>query len=99
MKKTSYDLQQKAKELKRKEKFKKKKLIISNSKKSNLYYIYARARKPIPYQAENIYEALKWAVKNIPIQDVLEIHDENTNLLWGRYTGLIKESFNEKHSI
>lgn len=98
MKKTAYELQLKAKELKRKEKIKRKKLSAP-TKKLNLYYIYARARKPISHEAENVVDALRWALKTIPVQDVLEIHDENTNLLWGRYTGLIKETFNEKHSI
>lgn len=98
MKKTAYELQQKAKELKRKEKIKRKKLSAP-AKKLNLYYIYARARKPISTEAENVVDALRWALKTIPVQDVLEIHDENTNLLWGRYTGLMKETFNEKHSI
>lgn len=90
-------LSQKAKELKRKDKLKKNK--IKNQKKLNLYFIYARCRKPIPCEAENVVDALKWATKNIPIQDILEIHDDKTNLLWGRFTGLNKDTFSEKHSV
>jgi hypothetical protein len=84
---------QKARELKRKANKKK----IVNVK--NVYFVYARGRKPIFVEAKDLVECLKWALKNIPKQDVLEIHDEKYKLLWGKNTGINKEIFNDKHSV
>lgn len=86
----------KARELKRKSKLKKAR---NEKERNNVYYVYARGRRPIFHEAKNLVEALKWALSNIPKQDLLEIHDKDYQLLWGRHTGINKDNYNESHGI
>lgn len=60
------------------------------------FLIYARARQPIPTKAKDLVSAIKKAVSLVEVEDLLEIHDEDTNLLWGKRTGINKEYYGTK---
>lgn len=63
------------------------------SVKDPTFLIYARSRKPIPIEAKDLIGAIKKSMEVIHVDDLLEIHDEDTNLLWGKRTGINKERY------
>lgn len=58
--------------------------------KLNDYYVYVRSKRPIHIQEKDVVSVIKKAVSFINADDILEVHDENYKILWGRNTGFIK---------
>lgn len=66
---------------------------IKQTKEEPTFLIYARSRKPIPITSKDLMGAIKKSLELIHVDDLLEIHDEESNLLWGKRTGINKEYY------
>lgn len=93
------ELERKAKALRRQNKIKKVKASLKTvmpEKVLTKFIIHARARRPIIREDKTLIDAMKWILTQIPKDDLYEIHNENDQLLWGKTTGLNKETFKGK---
>ena len=94
------DLELKAKAIRRNQKLQKKKLknkSVIPKVVVNKFIIHARARRPIVREDKTLVDALRWVLEQIPKEDLYEVHDGSDRLLWGRATGLNKETYKDTY--
>jgi hypothetical protein len=60
------------------------------------YLVYAKARAPIPLRAKDLVSVIKKSLEILTSDDILEIHDEYSNLIWGKNTGIEKAYYENK---